>query len=592
MSRNSSFPIFFAVIFFLGLLTLANYSFKIAPQENIPAQAVNTTTPFPTNPSPIVPTLVNTPFPIFNQTQPSSDQALIAFIDAPSGKQSEPYVILSAYFSDGITIGKIKIQGNLLDRTFICPDNPCRLPVASSSAITFQALSDSGLKSNIVQAKIDISGETNQSSVRIDSVTQYAVLSDACSALWGTNSTNTQTWTDYFQIPSRLNTDKKLHILAGRMISNGIVNVQDCPSGGLDASGAPNSCAMDKTFPKLVEWQNQYDFNIWAASRDIHIPPKLLKTLIETESQFWPSNERLFLDEIGLGQMNQLGLDVVLRNNPDIYFKLCQTVLGQCNQSYNTLPRELQAMIRGALINSVNASCPSCLYGIDLIKAKQSINLMALVIKSDCQQTKALLNNVNATAENEDYWKFTIAAYHSGIGCLQSAIEQASLSNKHLTWASVSPKLTCFGGKAYVDAFWNNLDTFSNYSLEPGDPIVPLTDASLSPLQNPLPTPTPIVRNIHVLVNVYQDLNGNGHPDDNEWVNNIVVQLKLEDGTILSKSTENGKVDFDMSNYRPGITIIVSLPNYYQYQAITLPSDGQITVDFVFTTPIEPTKKP
>lgn len=592
MSRNSSFPVFFAAIAILGVLTLANYSFKLAPQENIPAQAVNTAAPTPTHNIPIVPTVINTPFPVLNFTQPLADQSLIAFIDAPSEPQSKPFVILTAYFADQITSGTIKIQGNLIDRTFICPDNPCRLPITSSSAITFQALTDSGLSSNIVQANIAISGEANQYSVRIDSVTQYAILSDACSAIWGTSSTNTETWTDYLQIPSRLNTDKKLHILASRLISNGIVNVQDCPSGGLDASGAPNSCAMDKAFPKIVEWQNQFDFNIWAASRDIHIPPKLIKTLIETESQFWPSNERLFLDEIGLGQMNQLGLDVVLRNNPDIYFKLCQSVLGQCNLSYNSLPRDLQAMIRGALINSINANCPSCLYGIDLVKAKQSINLMALVVKSDCQQTKTLLDNVKATADNDDYWKFTIAAYHSGIGCVQSAIEQASLTDKHLTWNSVSTKLTCAGGKAYVDAFWNNLNTFGDYNLEPGDPIIPLFDANLSPLQNPLPTPTPIVRNIHVLVNVYQDINGNGRPDDNEWVSNIKVQLKLEDGTILSKLTENGKVDFDMSNYRPGVTIIVSLPDYYQYQAITLPADGQIVVDFVFTTPIEPTKNP
>lgn len=592
MLRNSSFSVLFAAVFFVGIISLANYSYRVSPQETIPARAVVASmTPLPVVPTSTSSVIQPTPFFVFNQTQPSSDQALIAFIDAPSGAQSEPYVVLSAYFSDGITDGTIKIQGNLIDQTFSCPNIPCRLPVKSSTVITFQALTDTGLTSNIVQANINLSGEAGQSIVRIESVTQYTVLSDACSAIWGTSSTNTQTWTDFLQIPSRLNTAKKLHLLASRLIAAGIVNAQDCPGGGLDSSGSPNACGLDKAFPKVVEWQNQYDFNIWAASRDIHIPPKLIKTLIETESQFWPSNERLFLDEIGLGQMNQLGLDVVLRNNPDIYFKLCPTVLGQCNQSYNSLSKELQAMIRGALIDSVNASCPSCLYGIDLIKAKQSINLMALVLKSDCQQTKTIMDNVNATANNEDYWKFTIAAYHSGIGCVQSAIEQASLTTKQLDWATVSPKLACYGGKTYVDNFWNNLETFNTYTLEPGNPYVVLSDATLSTTQNLLPTPTPIIRDIHVLVNVFQDLNGNGTPDPNELINNVLVQLKLEDGTILTKTTENGKVDFDMSTYRPGITIIVSLPNYYQYQAITLPSEGQISVDFIFTTPIS-TKQP
>lgn len=592
MLRNSSYSLFFAAIFFIGVIAFANYSYKITPQESISVgAAVITPTIVPLVPTPIIPNIQPTSYPVFNQTLPSSDQALIAFIDTPVGIQSDPYVILSAYFSDGITTGLIKIKGNLVDQTFTCSDTPCRLPVKSSTAITFQAFTDAGLTSNIVQATINLKGESGNTTVQIESVSQFTLFSDACASIWGTSSTNTQTWTNFLQFPSQLNTDKQLHLLTSRLIAAGIVNAQDCPGGGLDSVGSPNACGLDKAFPKVIEWQNQYDFNIWAASRDVHIPPKLIKTLIETESQFWPSNERLFLDEIGLGQMNQLGLDVVLRNNPDIYFKLCSTVLGKCDQSYISLPKELQAMIRGALIDSVNASCPSCQYGIDLVKSKQSINLMALVIKSNCQQTKTILDNVNATANNEDYWKFTIAAYHSGIGCVQNAIEQASLTSKNLDWVKVAPKLSCYGGRTYVDNFWNTLETFSTYSLEPGNAYVTLTDATMTNTQILLPTPTPIIQNIHVLVNVFQDSNGNGIPDPAEMINNVLVQLKLQDGTILTKTTENGKVDFDMSTFRPGITIIVSLPNYYQYQAITLPADGQISVNFIFTTPIT-TKQP
>jgi hypothetical protein len=595
MFRSSTATVIIVALFFVGLYSLANYSYQVSAQEPLPVQAAaatSTAIPFTATPTGSVAENPLLPLPDLTQTQATSDQALIAFIDTPVGSQKEPYVILSAYYSDGISTGTINIQGNIADQSFFCPGNPCRVPVSQSTAISFQALTDSGLTSNIVQANINISGTTDQFTIYIESVTQYIVFTDACSNLWGTSATNLQTWGNYFQIPSRLNTDKKLHILASRLISFGLVDTKDCPNGGLDGTGAPNACGLEKTFPTLVKWQNQYDFNIWAASRDIKIPPKLIKTLIETESQFWPSNERLFLDEIGLGQMNQLGMDVVLKNNPDIYFKLCQTVLGQCNQSYNTLSSELQAMIRGALIESINASCPSCPYGIDLGKARQSIGLMALVIKSNCQQTKALLNNAHATASNEDLWKFTIATYHSGLGCVQNAIEEASVINSEVTWDSVSPKLLCYGGKTYVDNFWNNLATFSNYSLEPGNPLIALTDATVSASQSPLATPTPTTANIHVLVNVYQDINGNGAPDANEWVNNILVQLTLEDGSNLTKMTENGKVDFDMSNYRPGITIIASLPGYYQSKAVTLPSEGQVSVDFVFSNPIIPTKQP
>ena len=588
MLRNSTYAIAFIAVFALGIYSLANYSYKVSPQGLIPARAVAAESPTPT---PLAPVPTNSPIVNSNSfselipVELSYDQQIIAFIDSPNEPQNDPYVVLTAYYSDGITTGDIMIQGNLYDQAFSCSSTPCRLPIKTNSVITFQALTDSGLSSNIVQANINVVQSGNQYQVSIEAVTQFSVFSDFCSGIWGSPSSNTLSWGNFFQIPSRLNTGKNLHLLASRLISFGIVDAKECPNGGVDVTGAPNACGMEKAYPALVEWQNQFDFNIWSASRDIHIPPKLIKTLIEIESQFWPSNERLFLDEIGLGQMNQLGMDVVLRNNPDLYFKLCPTVLGNCDRSYNMLPQELQAMIRGALIESVNASCPSCAYGLDFVKAKQSINLLSLVLKSNCQQTKAIVDSVDATAELEDYWKFTIATYHSGLGCVQSAIEKASLTSKVLDWESVSKNLACYGGKAYVDNFWNNLTTFNNFSLEPGNPYIPLTNALVTSGQTLLPTPTPFVRNIHAIINVYQDINGNGLQDPSEGVNNIEVQLTLGDGTVLSKITENGMVDFDMSNYRPGITIIASLPDYYQYQAFTLPSEGQISIDFIFQNP-------
>lgn len=586
MFRNSTYTVVIIALFALGLYSLADYSYKVSPQEIIPAQAAAASTSIPVIPvSSISPVSISNALPELIPAEASYDQQLIAFIDSPNQPQNEPYVVLTAYFSDGITTGVIKMQGNLYDTSFSCTETPCRLLVNTSSVITFQALTDSGLSSNIVQANINVSRSGEQYLVSIEAVSQFSVFSDACSGTWGPSTSNSLSWGNFVQIPSRLNTGKNLHLLAGRLISFDIVDAKDCPGGGLDNSGAPNACGMEKAYPALVEWQNKFDFNIWSASRDIHIPPKLIKTLIEIESQFWPSNERLYLDEIGLGQMNQLGMDVILRKNPDIYFSLCETVLGNCDRSYNMLPSELQAMIRGALIETINSSCSSCPYGIDFVKAKQSINLLALVITSTCQQTNAIMENLNTTADLEDYWKFTIATYHSGIGCVQNAIEQASLTSDNLDWETVSKNLNCYGGKSYVDNFWNILEAFNDNSLEPGNQYIPLTNATVSNVQTLLPTPIPIVRNIHAIVNVYQDANGNGLPDPSERVNNIKVQLTLEGGSILSKITENGMVDFDMSSFRPGITIIASLPDYYQYQTFTLPSEGQISIDFIFASP-------
>jgi len=570
----------------IGLYSLANYSYRVSPQEEIPVQEVIVPTTDPVPPvSQISPVSYTKSLPELIPVQTTYDQQLISFIDSATAPQIEPIVILSAYFSDGITTGNIKMRGNLYDKSFSCAETPCRLSVTASSVITFQAYTDSGLSSNIVQANINVTKSGELYSVAIDAVSQFSVFSDACSGLWGPSTSNSLSWGNFVQIPSRLNTGKNLHLLAGRLISFGIVDAKDCPGGGLDATGAPNACGLEKAYPALIEWQNQFDFNIWTASRDIHVPPKLIKTLIEIESQFWPSNERLYLDEIGLGQMNQLGMDVILRKNPDLYFSLCETVLGNCDRSYNMLPKELQAMIRGALIESINASCPSCPYGIDFVKAKQSINLLALVVSSTCKQTNAIMEDLNVTSSLEDYWKFTIATYHSGIGCVQNAIEKASLTSKNLDWESVSKNLNCYGGKSYVDNFWNNLYSFGTNTLEPGNQYIPLTIANLSSSQTLLPTPTPIVRNIHAVVNVFQDTNNNGLPDPVEWVNNIEVLLTIGEGTTLSKITENGKADFDLSNYRPGVTIIASLPGYYQYKAFTLPAEGQISIDFIFKNP-------
>jgi hypothetical protein len=319
MLRKSTFTVVIIALFILGLFSLANYYYKVSPREVIPSQAVPAPTSFPVPPvSLISPVSYSNSLPEIIPVQATFDQQLISFIDSPTIPQIEPFVVLTAYFSDGITTGNIKIRGNLYDKSFSCAETPCRLTVTTSSVITFQAFTDSGLSSNIVQANINVTKSGELYLVTVEAVSQFSVFSDACSGLWGPSTSNSLPWGNFVQIPSRLNTGKNLHLLAGRLISLGIVDAKDCPGGGLDTTGAPNACGMEKAYPALIEWQNQFDFNIWTASRDIHIPPKLIKTLIEIESQFWPSNERLYLDEIGLGQMNQLGMDVILRKNPDI----------------------------------------------------------------------------------------------------------------------------------------------------------------------------------------------------------------------------------------------------------------------------------
>ena len=67
----------------------------------------------------------------------------------------------------------------------------------------------------------------------------------------------------------------------------------------------------------MMEWQNRFDPTIWAAGKEYGIPPILIKSLMEQESQFWPENARYIYEEFGFTQINELGADVALRWDED-----------------------------------------------------------------------------------------------------------------------------------------------------------------------------------------------------------------------------------------------------------------------------------
>ncbi len=208
----------------------------------------------------------------------------------------------------------------------------------------------------------------------------------------------------------------------------------------------------------MLEWQNQYDDYIWLASRDQVIPPKIIKTLIEVETQFWPGNARRFLDEYGLGQVSQLGIDVLLRRDPTLYLRVCPSVLSDCSRPYLSLEPQQQAMIRGAVVSLMDASCPTCEYGFDLDKAKESIPLLGMLLKANCQQVDYILGLAvlpdpdadaatataavatiiaggdSGTTSYEDLWRFTFLSYHSGQNCLYQAVADTKRDNLPVTW--------------------------------------------------------------------------------------------------------------------------------------------------------------
>jgi hypothetical protein len=491
----------------------------------------------------------------------------------------------------------IEIRGAVNSNEFICRGSPCAVPIPGSSVILFRAVSSAGSTSEDISATIRVEQRTDGYYVFIDTVSQFASFSDSCLRFWGFQDYTDPVWAEFVQFPYLLNTNKTLHHLVTRLIVQGIVDVEGCPAGGLSIGlDWPTGCGLERARDTMIEWQNQYDEYIWLASKDVGIPPKILKTLIEVESQFWPGNERFYVDEFGLGQVNQLGVDVLLRRNPALYQEVCSTVLDDCAMPYSLMSAENQAMIRGAFVNAQSAICPTCQNGLDLNVAKQSISFIAQVLKANCETVKIIADDNREGDYIEDlddpysdFWRFTLLSYHSGISCFENAVKATS-KGAPLDWETLSTNLECDGGEEYVDGVWGNLLNFELIRYTPSGQEVQQVSADFA--ATPTPLPTAVLSTAQVVVQAFLDSNQNGIPEDSEWLDNITVLLQSEDGTELSGSIVNGQATLALADFDIGSEVTVSLPQYFRSETITVPAQGSVPVTFIFEQPTLPTAIP
>ena len=624
--RHSFHRLLFALgIAFPGLIGILAVQAKSGAMERafqLPAlQAAATLTATETPMPPLtatLPVLTSTELPTLSLPTSVSvfPSGLYAFIEAPIGPVSQPYVILTA-FSALPTQVSIVIRGFINSAEFICTASPCAINLQTSSRLVFAAYADSGQSSETVIASVSVTQTDNGYLVTIDSVSQFQTFADSCGVAWNLFDQSNITWNDFVQFPFELHTKKTLHSLATQLLINGIVDASDCPTGGLSLGlDWPTACGLERASSAMIEWQNQYDGHIWLASKDYGVPPKILKTLIEVETQFWPGNSRFYLDEYGLGQVNQLGIDVLLRRDPTLYQRVCPSVLADCLKPYLSLEPQQQAMIRGAVVKLMDASCADCEYGFDLNKAKESIALLAMLLRANCQQVEVIINLVHVpdddvdaatataavatiaaggetdTTSYEDLWRFTLLSYHSGLNCFQEALTATRKAHKPFTWENVEERLRCKGGANYVNGFMNNLFAFDFYRLDYTDTSVVFVAPTIIPTRTPVPTPTAFVSNATVRVQVFMDRNGNGTPEDEEWIDSVPVLLVTSTNEQVTQRTENGIAIFDMSGYTPGIGVNVSLPGLYREQRFELPQEGEVTVTFMFELPVLPTNIP
>jgi hypothetical protein len=547
---------------------------------------------------------------------PAGPTTLYAYIQAPSGPLPGPYVIIKA-FSSRPSSEAITIRGFFNSEEFVCASSSCVINLEGSSRFDFRAYSESGAVSQEVIASVSVSRGQTGYQVNIDSVNQFTTFRNACANSWGVYDQDSVAWDDFVQFPYELNSKKTLHTLATQLLLNGIVDANGCPMGGLSIGlNWPTACGLERAETKMLEWQNQYDEYIWLASRDEGVPPRILKTMIEIESQFWPGNQRFYVDEFGLGQINQLGIDVLLRRDPTLYQQVCPGVLADCTHPYLSLTGPEQAMIRGAVVKLTDATCPTCDFGLDLNKAKASISLLAKVIVANCQLVDTVLRTevtpdedvVAATAtaaiataraggENpdsryEDLWRFTLVSYHSGPSCLQQAVIGTKKESRTVNWDNLSKELKCKGGADYVNGFMDVLKAFDFYRYEITREDVPVPVPTIVPTRTAAPTPTVYISSATVKVQVFMDRNGNNSPDANEWIDAMTVQLTTSSNDQLTQRTQNGITVFNMAGYTPGIGVNVSLPGLYRSESFVLPEQGEVLVTFMFEQPALPTSLP
>jgi hypothetical protein len=285
-----------------------------------------------------------------------------------------------------------------------------------------------------------------------------ASMKSACANIWGIEPpAEIPDWLGTPQNAEGLNTEIKYFILAGKLISTGIVSASECPEGGLSLDGSATTCGMEKAYPQVVEWQNQFDQDIFNAAQENQIPAQIIKRLFAQETQFWPPTS-FSPPAYGLGNVTSPGVEPLFTWYDDLYQKTCSEVFSHsCDEPYHALSLEQQQLLRGFFISqNLHAHCPTCLHGIDLEKTGKSIDYFAKLIVANCHQVDLILTNHGysvATLSYEDAWKLTLANYTIGTGCIMNAIDDMD-PTRWFSWEYFTSQLT---PGCSVDTYLNHI---------------------------------------------------------------------------------------------------------------------------------------
>ena len=244
--------------------------------------------------------------------------------------------------------------------------------------------------------------------------------------------------------PDDLYTNNHYVYLSGHMIRMGLVKAADCPGDGLMPDGTATQCGQEATSKLVLEWQNKYNEQIYAAALKYNIPAKILKGILAQESQFWPLKTNPY--ELGLGRMTENGADMLLKWDTSYYLDLCIPAYDRvtCSSGYSLLSPIAQIMLRNAVLSKVGTS--------------HEIDMLAATLLASTRQVNQLVVNTgrreaSAQTSYEEMWKITIGNYNAGSGCVGTALQTLVENNLDLTWQQVVAQMngTCKNAGDYVD---------------------------------------------------------------------------------------------------------------------------------------------
>lgn len=510
---------------------------------------------------------------------------IIINIYPPGLPVNAPYVVIKAiepYSEYKIT----KIAGTMNGDPFECLSDQCIVPLIQDSQIQFWAESSFGDQSEVMTVTARTFISNNAYHVRLTYINRQSEFEDSCRLIWkDTAYGDSPNWVAFPESPELLNTQHTLHYLAGKLILNKFVDASSCPEGGLFANGAPNACGLQLATSSMIAWQNRFDPTIWAAGKEFGIPPVLIKSLMEQETQFWPENARYLYEEYGFSQLNELGADVALRWDEDLKNQICSSLLFDCDPSFASMNSFEQSMLRGGLIRSVDAYCPTCENMVNLDIAEQSVSIGAQVMRANCSQTNFVVEKQGLRTTVTDMWKFTILSYHSGYYCLDESLKAVKEKGLAPTWENVADNLTCPDAKAYVDSVWDKLTSFQFYyapqpTLSPAQ-LTPTGQPNLVELEatpTPIPSPTPKTYltsgEIHIFL--YLDRNDNLVMDADELINNANLEVTFANGVTTNVAVVNGEGIIQYQDQFKNSDVKIVVKELYHQIDIKIPESGKL----------------